>query len=94
MTINNNKWLLISAYKPPSMSNGNFTNDITKTLDKAYMYYENILIAGDLNFDLLQRTKGRTLTDICDTYDLTNTVKSPTCFTKNSTIISRCIFDK
>ena len=52
LTVNKIKWLLIGAYKPPSMKNTTFTNDFTKSLDKAIVYFDHIFLAGDLNFDL------------------------------------------
>ena len=41
------------------------------------------MVTGDLNYDCLEPSKSKTLIDICDIFDLTNMVKSATCFMKN-----------
>ena len=76
------KWLLVGSYKPPSLSDTDFTTDMTKSLDKVLTFYENIALVGDFNFDLLRPEKSRPLVELCDIFDLTNLVKEPTCFTK------------
>ena len=40
--------------------------------------------AGDLNFNMLVQEKSAPLTELCDIFNLTNIVKEPTCFPKNS----------
>ncbi|KAK6176060.1 hypothetical protein SNE40_014416 [Patella caerulea] len=82
ITLDTTKWLLIAAYRPPNMPNSVFTEDFTKTLDRACVFYDNFLIAGDLNYDMNIPDKRKTLLDICNLYDLRNLVKSPTCFMK------------
>ena len=39
---------------------------------------------GDLNYDMLDKSKGATLSDICDIFDLSSLIKSATCHMKNS----------
>jgi hypothetical protein len=46
-------------------------------LDKGIKYYENLIVIGDLNYDLLCTEKS--LDDLCDIFDLTNIIKEPTC---------------
>ena len=41
------------------------------------------MVTGDLNYDCLEPSRSKTLIDICDIFDLTNMVKSATCFMKN-----------
>jgi hypothetical protein len=36
--------------------------------------YENFLILGDLNYDMLVNEKCRALKEVCDIFDLTNMV--------------------
>ena len=38
----------------------------------------------DLNFNMLVQEKSAPLTELCDIFNLTNIVKEPTCFPKNS----------
>jgi hypothetical protein len=47
------------------------TNDV----DKGIKYYENLIVIGDLNYDLLCAEKSQTLDDLCDIFDLTNIIK-------------------
>ena len=75
VVINNRKWALVGAYRPPSMDNTLFTDLFTKGMDLISTKFDNILILGDLNYDLLDRTKGTTLHDMCDIFDLKNLIK-------------------
>jgi len=84
LVINSKKWLMLAAYKTPTMTNKAFSEDITLSLDNSIQHHENLLLIGDLNFDMLCQEKSKTLKDICDIFDLTNLIKTPTCFTKNS----------
>ena len=83
--IGKSKWLLMGAYKPPSLRAETFSSDFQTTMDKIYMCYQNVILMGDLNFDLLDMTKGKPLQDSCDLFDLKNIVKEPTCFMKDKT---------
>ena len=38
-------------------------------------YYENVIVIGDLNYDLLWTEKWQTLDDLCDIFDLTYIIK-------------------
>ena len=78
------KWLIMGAYKPPSMKPDTFTFDLQKSLDKMYINFENVILLGDLNFDLTDKTKGRTLRDMCEIFNLRNLVTKPTCYMKDS----------
>jgi len=51
------------------------------TLDKCSSKYDNYILLGDLNFDLLDNAKCSPLNDIMDVFDLSNMVMKPTCFT-------------
>jgi hypothetical protein len=42
------------------------------------------MFIGDLNYDMLVPNKSSPLQNVCDIFDLTDLVKSPTCYTKNS----------
>jgi hypothetical protein len=42
------------------------------------------MFIGDLNYDMLVPDKSTPLQNVCDIFDLTNLVKSATCYTKIS----------
>jgi exonuclease III len=80
--LDKDKWLFLNYYRPPNVANNVFTQNMTTCLDKLSGDYDRLVIIGDLNYDLSASdgTKNRTLTDICDIYDLKNLIKNPTCF--------------
>ena len=43
--------------------------------------YDNYVVLGDLNFDMLEKSKGCKLINVCDVFDLSNVIKEPACFT-------------
>ena len=43
--------------------------------------YHSIILLGDLNYDMLDKSKSSKLNNVRDAFDLSNTVKEPTCFT-------------
>ena len=51
--------------------------------DRITTKFDNIVLAGDLNYDTLDKTKGATLLDLCDIFDFSNLKKTATCFMKN-----------
>ena len=80
--VNDQKWLIMGAYKPPSMKNNDFLEYFTKSLDKCFVSYENIIIFGDFDFDMMCAEQFQILNDICDIFNLSQLVKGPTCFKK------------
>jgi hypothetical protein len=54
------------------MPNNLFTKHMSTLLDKGIKHYENLIVIGDLNYDLLCTEKSQTLDDLCDIFDLTN----------------------
>ena len=83
LCIGKTKWLMMGAYKHPSLKPDVFSSNFQTTMDKIYTSYQNVILLGDLNLDLLDPTKGRPLRDICDIFDMQNLVKNPTCFMKD-----------
>ena len=43
------------------------------------MNLDNLLIFGDMNYDLFKQEKSKTIVNIMDSFDLVNLVKKPTC---------------
>ena len=66
------------------MSDSDFNQDFVKSYDQMSVKYENLLILGDLNYDLLSDQKSIPLTSVCDICDLEKIVKCATCFTKGA----------
>ena len=58
--------------------------DFNKTFDKISVKYDNVILIGDLNYNVLDEDKGTPLTIMCDIFDYTNLVKTATCHTKNA----------
>ena len=79
------KWCIVGAYRKPSLENKVFENDITKSLDQIFLKFDHVICLGDLNYDLSRNDKSQPLINICDTFNLDNIVKQPTCFMKNQT---------
>ena len=51
-TLKRVSWSLLAIYRPPKLSNDTFLQENTTVLDRAYTRTENILIAGDLNYNI------------------------------------------
>ena len=85
LTFTNKKWICFSIYRPPESSNlSTFFEELTTSLSKALLKYENLLIMGDFNVDMKSKSLGYDKRDeFCDLFNLTNVIKSETCFTKN-----------
>ena len=68
------------AYRSPNFNKGEFFNKILNTLSKALKCYDNIILAGDPNIDLLDPSKDTSnhLSDLLDVFNLKNLVKEPT----------------
>ena len=74
-------WILVSCYRPPNLPDSVFTKNITTILDKSSVKTDNILVLGDLNYNLLDNHRhGRTLSDINDIFDMSCLLSKPTCF--------------
>ncbi len=85
LAIGSNTWCLLAMYKPPKTKNSDFHNDCQKLLDMVLIKYDNILLIGDTNFDMLSPgNNGKTLTDISEIFDMKNVIKGATCFSQHS----------
>ena len=85
LTFTSKKWIYFSIYRSPESSNlSTFFEELTTSLSKAILKYENLLIMGDFNIDMKSKALGYDkLDEFCDLFNLTNLIKSETCFTKN-----------
>ena len=85
LTVAKKKWIIYSIYRPPNSNIETFLSDLFSSVNRALDSYDNIIIMGDINIDTHDRADPgfEKLMSFCDVFDLTNIVKSKTCFTKN-----------
>ena len=82
VTISKKKWCVTFAYRPPYNSNKDgFFKELNKSLSNITRKYENVLVVGDLNIDILDKKKDSKnyLSDLCDTFSLSNLIPEVTC---------------
>ena len=89
IVIKKRKWIVHTVYRPPSFDLALFFNELSNILHRSFGKYENLLILGDLNIDLSDKTKipkseKELLQELCDAYDLDNLISESTCITKTS----------
>ena len=83
LTFTNKKWICFSIYRLHEPSNlSAFFDELTTSLSKAILKYENLLIMGDFNIDMKIKAWGMINLMNFVTY-FTNLIKSDTCFTKH-----------
>ena len=70
------KWIVGGTYNPSKLSTQNHINYLSKCLDSFVSYYDNILLLGDFNCEPTDDV----ITDFCQSYNLKNLIKNPTCF--------------
>jgi len=87
ITISKRKWCVTFAYRPPQNSNkAEFFNELSISLNKITIQYENIMVIGDLNIDISDKSKDtyNYLSDFCDTFSLKNITVENTCLKKQT----------
>ena len=52
LLISEHKWLLMANYRPPYQPPKSYTANATKALDSAFNNLENVILLGDLDFNL------------------------------------------
>ena len=70
------KWLLFGGYNPHKENITHFLTQLTLTLDQYLPKYDNYLLVGDFNSEVNEGI----MTEFCNTYNLSNLIKEPTCF--------------
>ena len=86
MNISDKKWFISFAYRPPKSSNKtSFFAEITQSLNSAVNKFDNIVLMGDFNINILKNglDTSKHLKDFSDTFSLTNLINTATC-TKSS----------
>ena len=84
ITILGRKWTIVCVYRPTSMPNSTFLDNFTAGTDRVHVYFDNIMVIGDLNYDVNVPQKSQPLQSICYIFDYSNLITKPTCFTKNA----------
>ena len=79
------KWCIVSVYRNEQITVDSFLKCFSKSLDIILDEYENLIVIGDLNINSLKKHnfdtfKFEKLKNFCDSYDLSNLIKGPTCF--------------
>ena len=82
LLISKRKWCIIFTYRPPKYDKKVFFQEISKIISQAINKYDNILVAGDLNIDVSGSKEliDNHFSELIDTFNLTNLVKTPTCY--------------
>ena len=75
---------LVSHIRNPSLTHLLTYTPKSLGLDKISEKYDNYVVLGDLNFDMLEKSKGSKLENVCDVFGLSNMIKGPTCFTSGN----------
>ena len=86
VTTSKKKWCVTFAYRPPFNSNKDgFFKELHKSLSNITGKYENVLVTGYLNIDILDKKKGSKnyLSDLSDTFSLSNLISGVTCVTSS-----------
>ena len=70
------KWLLFGGYNPHKENTANFLTQLSPILNQYLSKYDNYIIIGDFNSEINEDL----MKEFCDTYNLYNLIKEPTCF--------------
>ena len=76
-------WCILLVYRKPSKLKAHldlFYSELQSTLDRIFIKYENVILMGDLNIDLLNNNFSSDFMDIINSFDMTNLVNVPTCY--------------
>ena len=68
----------LHIYKPPNVHVNFLSNALEIMLNKCLSESETVYVIGDLNINFANSANN--LSEICDTYDLKQLIKDPTCF--------------
>ena len=82
--VKNKKLLIGTFYRPPTASPV-VLSDIEKSIGLAIdTGVEDIVVTGDLNLNMLNQHSRMKITDLCQTYNLTQLINDPTNYTETS----------
>ena len=76
INLKKSKWLVFGGYNPHKDYISNFLNTLGPCLDHYMSRYDNFLLLGDFNSEMNENI----MKTFCETFDLCNLIKEPTCF--------------
>ena len=76
LNLKKSKWLLFGGYNPSKDNINSFVKRVGPILDHYMPKFDNFVLLGDFNSEMQEHT----MSEFCDTYDLRNLIKEPTCF--------------
>ena len=84
ITISRKKWFCLGIYRLPKFNNLDaFFKEVSDSLSKASLTYEEFIITGDFNIEInTAETDVDKLIEFCNLFDLTNLIKIETCCAK------------
>jgi hypothetical protein len=83
ITIQGEKWLILSIYRPESIQLNTFISNMEMCLEQILKSYHNVILIGDFNTNFLKDCfEKRQMLAFCEGFDLNNLIIDPTCFKK------------
>ena len=76
INLKKSKWLVFGGYNPHKDYITNFLDQLGPCLDHYMSKYDNFILLGDFNSEMSELA----MKQFCDTYNLRNLIKEPTCF--------------
>ena len=76
ITLRKRKWILFGGYNPLKVRISYFLEHVGKSLDKYLGDYDNVLLLGDFNSEVVEKS----MKEFCGIYNLQNLIKEPTCY--------------
>ena len=76
INLKKSKWLIFGGYNHHKDHISNFVSQLGPCLDHYMSKFDNFLLLGDFNSEMNELI----LRNFCDTYNLDNLIKEPTCF--------------
>ena len=76
INLKKSKWLVFGGYNPNKNNITNFTCQLGPILDFYMAKFDNLLLLGDFNSEMSEAP----MIEFCETYNLSNLIKGPTCF--------------
>ena len=89
MHIKKEKWFIISVYRLPGAIVNEFTESLSRMLDRILIESKMVTVIGDINVNMLNvDNKSNAINDLLCLYNMENIVCEPTCFkSENASLI-------
>ena len=75
VNLKSKQWLVFGGYNPDKKTISAFLRQVGPILDSYMHRYDNFLLLGDFNSEVHEDA----MIDFCETYNLSNLIKNPTC---------------